>query len=185
MSYLVIGLILLLIIAPIFAVLPSARQKEQMNLRRQAMAKGFQVDFETIDDPDPDPEQYLSNTGKPLARVMRRAAYRYARRRPSDWRRLPQVDWSVVRRPHADGVALPAGWDWDEPIHPAMSNELEEFLRTNLVSLPNDVVRVEEKSYIISVFWNEEGGPEAVQAIIDFVLACAAATPYMAHSGDG
>lgn len=184
MSYLVIGLILLVIIAPIFAVLPSARQKEQMALRRQAMAKGFQIDFETIDDPDPDPAKYVSNTGKPLERVMQTAAYRYARRRPSDWRRLPQVDWSAVRRSNGGGVALPPGWDWGAPVHPAMSNELREFLRAHLVSLPNDVIRVEEKSYVISVFWNEKGGQQAVEAIVEFVLGCAAVTPYTAHSHD-
>ena len=59
MIYLIIGFALLLIIAPIFAILPSARQKEQMNMRRKAMAEGVSVELTSIQDPVPNQDKYI------------------------------------------------------------------------------------------------------------------------------
>ena len=98
MVYLLIGGILLLIVAPIIRILPSRRQKEQMALRRTASSNGLTVELTHIDDPDPDPEKYLSNTGRPLPRVMAVIAYRKPVKKPAEWRRIPAVDWCVVRR---------------------------------------------------------------------------------------
>ena len=66
MIYIIIGLVLLLIAAPIIAVLPSKRQKEQMKLRQQAMAQGISVELTSIDDPIPEQKKYITGTGKQL-----------------------------------------------------------------------------------------------------------------------
>ncbi|MEX0940919.1 MAG: hypothetical protein WD002_00065 [Pseudomonadales bacterium] len=178
MAYLAIAVILLVIIAPILAILPSKRQKEQMFLRKKAMADGFSVELTRIDDPDPDPEKYLSNTGKPLERVMSVAAYRFPRRKPPDWRRLPNINWALVRRRNAVGQGLPANWVWDEPPPGEMSRELRAYIAGSLQKLPDDVVRVDESKYVISVYWTERGGEVGVAAIITFVKACAEISPF-------
>jgi len=175
MSYILIAFLMLVIIAPIIAILPSAKQKAQMAKRQQAMAGGIQVELTKIDDPDPDPEKYLSNTGKPLERRMSVAAYRIPRKRPVDWRQAPSTDWAANRVRQGSeviGAAVPAvGWLWDGSPDASLANDLSEFIAANLVGLPNDVARVEEKKYVISVFWQET---DEVSQIIDFLESCAA-----------
>jgi hypothetical protein len=180
MAYLAIIVILLAIIAPIIAILPSRRQKEQMQLRKRAMADGFSIELTRIDDPDPDPQKYLSNTGKPLPRVMDVIAYRYKRPRPSDWRRLPDVNWCIVRK-KGQNSDLPGDWTWSPASVPGtgeMSNDFKVFFRQNIERLPADVIKIEEVKYIISVYWREHGGDESLDAIIAFVKACAEIEPY-------
>jgi hypothetical protein len=142
------------------------------------MSHGFSVELTRIEDPDPDPEKYVSNTGKPLERVMNVIAYRLARKRPSDWRKLPQVNWCVVRRRESRSPGLPAGWAWDGDVDKRMSAGLRDFLRDRLGQIPSDVVRVEEVGYLISAYWNERGGEQAVDAIVAFVSDCAGVTPW-------
>ena len=52
MVYVLIGVILLAIIVPIISVLPSARQKERMQMRMVARAAGVSVELTSIDDPN-------------------------------------------------------------------------------------------------------------------------------------
>jgi len=179
MVYVGIAFVLLLIIAPIIAILPSKRQKEQMAMRRMAMSAGLSVELTRIEDPDPDPEKYLSNTGKPLERVMQAVAYRCPRPRPSNWRRVPQVNWCIVRREAANAPGLPPDWAWEEPYDDRMSNELKEFFLQNLAGLPNDVVRVDEEKYVLSAYWNEHGDEQAVASIIEFLRGCSQVTPHV------
>ncbi|MCB1692900.1 MAG: hypothetical protein KDI19_09045 [Pseudomonadales bacterium] len=168
MVYLLIGGILLLIVAPIIRILPSRRQKEQMALRRTASSNGLTVELTHIDDPDPDPEKYLSNTGRPLPRVMAVIAYRKPVKKPAEWRRIPAVDWCVVRRQGGKATGLPEGWDWDVPLPAHANTKLASFVVGALTTLPDDAVKVEERSWIVSVYWNERGGVEGLNAIIDF-----------------
>lgn len=179
MVYVFIGIVILLIIAPIIAVLPSKRQKEQMRLRQRAMGAGVSIEFVRIDDPDPDPDKYTSNTGKPLERVMQVVAYRYLRPTPDDWRKVPRIDWRAVRRAGSASPDLPSGWTWENELPASMSNELKSFIANGLHKLPNDVVRVEEVRNVISVYWNEDGGEDEVEEIIQFLKECAGITPWV------
>jgi hypothetical protein len=180
MTYLLIAVIILVILAPIIAILPSKRQKEQMALRRTAMGEGFSIEFTSIDDPDPDPEKYLSNTGKPLERVMKVVAYRMPRPRPQDWRRRPAVDWYAVRRPQKITInsGMPDGWDWMESVPENMSDELTRQILNNISSLPDDVVRVDEEKYVMSFYWRERGDAGTLAEIVDFVRSCLAIDPF-------
>jgi len=148
-------------------------------MRRMAMSAGLSVELTRIEDPDPDPEKYLSNTGKPLERVMQAVAYRFPRPRPPNWRRVPQVNWCVVRREAANAPGLPPDWAWEEPYDDRMSNELKEFFLRNLAGLPNDVVRVDEEKYVLSAYWNEHGDEQAVASIVEFLKGCSRVTPYV------
>ncbi len=172
MVYLGIALLLLVIIAPIFSLLPSARQKEQMGLRRTAMADGFRVDLTQIDDPDADPTAYLSNTGKPLPRIIKVAAYRLPRRRPDNWRSLPRINWQIARRAGTSSVELPDGWVHLQPLHLATSAALKAFFQNAVAHLPDDVIMVEEDTFVVSVYWREKGGEDALSGVMAFVHEC-------------
>ncbi|MBD3648016.1 MAG: hypothetical protein HUJ31_11330 [Pseudomonadales bacterium] len=186
MVYLLIGAVILLIVGPIIAVLPSKRQREQMAMRKKAMAAGVSIEFTSIEDPDPDPEKYLSNTGKPLERIMRVVAYRVLRPKPSSWRQMPRIDWCAVRTGASGSGELPDGWQWANQLPAEMSNELRSFLVNGLQKMPNDVVRVDEVRFVISAYWNERGGDEDLSIIMDFLSECAGINPVkpMSESDD-
>ena len=178
MVYLIVIIAVLMVVGPVIAILPSKRQKEQMAMRRIAMARGLSVQLVNIEDPDPAPGEYLTNTGKPLEPVMKAMAYRIARRRPSDWRLVPQVDWCVIRKHDATPGPLPAGWAFAPEPGPEMSNDFKGFLASHLDNLPADVIKVEENNYQLSVYWNERGGMDAVNSVLAFVDACREFAPY-------
>jgi hypothetical protein len=171
MVYIIIGFVLVLIIAPIISIMPSAKQKAQMVKRQAAMARNIRVDLTRIDDPDPDPEKYLSNTGRPLERKCAVAAYRIPRQRSRDWRQAPSTDWAVDRVEGDSSLVSALGWRWNGPPGDKVARTLNEFIVTNLNGLPEDVVRVEERNFVVSVFWKEIG---EVQDTIDFLTGCIA-----------
>ena len=103
MVYVIIGVALLFIIVPIIAVLPSARQKEQMRMRAAARKAGIAVELTSIEDPEPAQDKYISPTGRALEPVLKTAAWRVQRDRGRGWRELPPVAWCGVRRA--------TGWD--------------------------------------------------------------------------
>lgn len=172
MAYVIIVFVVLLLVAPIIALRPSERSREQSRLRRAAMSEGLQTNLTTIADPDPDPEKYLSGTGKPLPREIKLIAYRLGRRRPNNWRKRPTISWVIVRRAGAEASDLPATWQWEASLPDSASDELRSFLTNRIGGLPDDVVRVEEEDYTISVYWREKGGTEALEAIVSFLKDC-------------
>ena len=97
MVYVLIGVILIVVIVPIISVLPSARQKEQMQMRMIARAAGVSVELTSIDDPNPKQGKYIAYTGKPIPPVLKVVAYRLQRKRARDWRHLPKVSWCMFR----------------------------------------------------------------------------------------
>ncbi|HAK52538.1 MAG TPA: hypothetical protein DCM54_11645 [Gammaproteobacteria bacterium] len=173
MVYIIIGTVLLLIIAPIVAVLPSARQKQQMAMRRQAMGLGVNVEITSITDPIPKQEKYLSSTGKQLEPNLSVTAYRVARKMPQSWRKIPLVNWTIERRVASEGDDLPGTWCWDPNKPNDMSKELTDFIVAEIVSMPDDVVRVDENNRIISGNWHERGDVDGVQQIATFLDGCA------------
>jgi hypothetical protein len=174
MAYVIIIVVLLVIIGPILALLPSKRQKQQIQMRKAAMDAGISVALTRIDDPDPDPEAYLSNTGKPLERVMAVVAYRRFRPRPDQWRQRPEIAWALNRHRGAGVDGLAPGWLWDSTAVVDLPRALHEYLVGMVDSLPDDVIRVEEQKFIISIYWRERATPEGLAKLIDFLKDCAA-----------
>ena len=164
MVYLIIGIILLIVAVPIFSVLPSARQKQQMLMRQTARTAGVAVDLTIIDDPNPDQDRYLSHTGRKIPAKLEVVAYRMQRQRGHDWQRLPDLSWGLERR-------LDVGWVWvtDGEL---LSKELRNFLDRAIDGLPADVERIEESGHKISVYWHEraEGDEDYV---LKFLRQCA------------
>ena len=165
MAYLIIGLVLLFIIAPIVSVLPSARQKEQMKMRTEARHAGVNVELTRIDDPNPRQDKYISNLGKAIEPIVKVAAWRKPRQRPRDWRELPDLRWSLSR-------IIDKGWQWDAGPPAGMHPALQAWLPEAVAELPEDVERVEETGFVISVYWHERK-LESAEDVIRFLQACA------------
>ncbi len=159
MIYLGIAFVVLLIVAPIIALLPSAQQREQMALRRRAMSAGVRTELTTIDDPNPEAERYITVTGKRLEQKLKCIAYRLPRERPWNWRDLQPMKWSMSRGPD--------GWQSDEALPESTSDELRAAVDEALETLPDDAIRVDEEHYVVSVYWCEKGGDGALDAIIE------------------
>lgn len=173
MTYLIIGFILLLVIAPLFAILPSARQKEQMKMRREAMDKGISVELTSIQDPVPRQDKYLSNTGKRLEPLLKVAAYRVVRKKPLEWRLSPVIGWGLERG-EEPCPGLPEPWRWSQPKPDVLSEEMKVFLARELSSLPDDVVKIDEVNYVLSAYWLEGSGEVGLASIVRFLNGCVA-----------
>ena len=175
MAYVIIVIVLLAIIAPVIAILPSAKQKAQMQMRKVARSNGVSVELTAIDDPNPHQQKYLSNTGKPIPPLLKVVAYKLQRRRLSDWRRLAQIDWSVQRLPRVDETAqdpFSSTWCWLSPCPAEMSIDLQDWIKNQTASLPEDVEKIEELGYQIAVYWHERtAGSE--ESVINFLKTCA------------
>jgi len=176
MTYLIIGIAIIFVIAPIFAILPSARQKDQMKLRQIAMGQGVRVELTSIQDPIPRQDKYLSNTGKPLSPLLSVAAYRKVRPKPEQWRLAPRLDWSVEKR-EIQSKNLPGNWHWTSGKPSTISDEFESFLRVQLDNLPDDVVKIEEINYFLSIYWHESSGEGGLSSIVRFLDACTKVAP--------
>ena len=98
MSYLIVILILFFVVAPIVAILPSKRQKQQMAFRQSARAAGVSVALVKIEDPDSDRDKYLSATGRPLPRDLACVAYRRPRKKVISQIPIPVPGWRRVER---------------------------------------------------------------------------------------
>lgn len=165
MIYVIIGVALLFIIVPIIGVLPSARQKEQMKMRKSARTAGVSVELTTISDPNPHQDKYVSPTGKAIAPLLKVVGYRLQRKRARDWRQLPQVDWCLQKMPDKN-------WRWQLGPSDSMNTELIDWLNNAIEALPEDVEQVEEVNYNITVYWHEKTkGSETT--LFDFLKHCA------------
>jgi|AntAceMinimDraft_12_1070368.scaffolds.fasta_scaffold34113_2 hypothetical protein len=174
MAYVIIIIVLLVIIGPILALLPSKRQKQQIQMRKAARDAGCSVALTRIDDPDPNPEAYLTNTGKPLERVMAVVAYRRLRPRPGQRHQRSEIAWALNRQRGAQVDGLAPGWQWHDTRVTDLPPTLRGYLVDAVSSLPDDVIRVEEQKFIISVYWRERADSQGLAKLIDFLRDCAA-----------
>ena len=172
--YIVIGVVLLLIIGPIIAVLPSQRQKEQMALRQQAMGLGINVELTSITDPVPKQDKYVSSLGKSLEPILKVIAYRKARKIVGAWRRASIIDWAVERRLESEDNDLQAGWCWVTERPADLPVAFVSHLGAVLPALPDDVERVDESGRVLSVYWHERDDAAALQRINQFFDDCSA-----------
>lgn len=173
MVWFIVIVAMLLIIAPAYALLPSARQKGQMLMRKEAMAEGIGVEITRIEDPDPDPEKYLTGTGKQLERQLSVVAYRLLRPQPETWRKRQKLNWVLIKS-GKDFSDLPNGWQWDEGDANILPPQLTAFIEYRIDSLPEDVIRIDEKNGVLSLYWHESDSEGSIGQIIDFLKDCTA-----------
>ena len=160
MIYALMILILLLVIAPVIAIMPTAKQKAQMKKRRLAMAAGIRVDLTLIDDPDPNPEKYLSSTGQPLERKLRITAYRLYRKHPLGGASMP-ISWQLDRLGNGS-----ADWAEVDTDRSRLPDQLLALIQSRLKLFPADVIRIAEKQGLVSVYWHERSD---VAPVLDFL----------------
>ena len=189
MVYLFIFFILLLILIPFFRMLPSKRQKEQMAMRRTAMAAGISVKLTSIDDPESPAQQSPPHRvqpsqpprGRSLRPKLKVVAWQYQCREPQDrtQRLLPKGAWCLQRvsslSEHQQDMTLTDEWIWLQSPDAASLQPLSTWLKTTLKSLPKDVQQIEVKHAVVAVYWHEQrAGTE--QEVIDFLKGCVAIT---------
>ena len=172
MEYLIIVGILLMVVAPVIAVLPNPSQRKKMVLRKAAMSLGINVEITSIDDPDPLQAKYLSSSGKRLPSNLKVVAYRVHCVRPTEWDDPRRRNWVIERRLDNEEGELPGAWCWGSEQPPELSAKLLSFIVLNLESLPQDVIRVDERSRIISIYWQELGDEQGLQTIHYFLENC-------------
>jgi len=169
MTYFIIAIVLLMIIAPIVAVLPSKGQKARMTLRQAAMRDGISVELTQIEDPIPKQDKYISPTGRPLEPLLKVAAYRLARQKPLEWRKTPRLDWCIRRCAEASTNSLPGTWDWRDQEPDGLNTAFLQFLAERVAQLPGDVVQIEEHNFMLTVFWREASGDEGLSSVVSFL----------------
>lgn len=141
MTTLIIICAVILILGSSLWILPSAHQREQMQLRREAMMKGLQVKLTKIKD--------LAYPGEELHCV----AYRLPRQgKPV----AKNQSWMLYR--HGDDreeLRIP-GWVYDNQSGFYRFDD-DQAVSKLLAQLPADVMAVEGSAGTTSVYWNERG----------------------------
>lgn len=164
MVYLFIGLVLLMLIAPIVSILPGKSQKQIMAIRRAAMARGISVELTTIDDPNPNQEKYRTSTGHTLPAKLQVAAYKGLSRMGSSSGTLQsfQVQRTLDRETSSSG-AFHAITD---TLLPAQSLE---FLAQHAVGLPATVQQIIWDGRRLNVYWVEQPDMMMGEKIFTFI----------------
>jgi hypothetical protein len=174
MNWLIIVAVFALVVAPLFAILPNARQRQLARMRVAARAAGINVSITTIEDPDPDPERYISASGHQLERRIPITGWQRPRSRPNDWRKREHPAWSFARVSGAAEEGLPAGWVELS----LMAGEDLAALRARVIEalpgLPDDVVQVGEHMFVVSVYWHERN-EESFDTVVRFLQDAAGA----------
>ena len=175
MHYVIIVVVISLIVVPLFSILPSARQRQQMKMRQTARAAGVSVDLVTIDDPNPDQDKYISHSGQRIPPRLQVMGYRIQRRPDPGWRVLHEIQWCLKRE-------LDGSWHWVLK-GPQLSPELINFIDASKGLLPEDMIKVEESSYGIIIYWHERtAGTE--DDVLNFLQKCAELPPWDLTLGD-
>ena len=92
MTYWIVALIVLFILAPMARLWPSARDRQAMEGRRVAMKRGVGVELTKILDPVPIQDKYKTPSGMPIEPKLSVVAFRARhgqlvdeKNRPRDW----------------------------------------------------------------------------------------------------
>ena len=164
MSYLIVILILFFVVAPIIAILPSKRQKQQMAFRQSARAAGVSVALVKIEDPDSDRDKYLSATGRPLPRDLACVAYRRPRKKVISQIPIPVPGWRVSRDKSLDNQLT-----WIETDTGDIDPIFLQFIESHLSDLPADVIRLDETAGLVSVYWHERSDEQGLAKLLGFL----------------
>ncbi|WP_339461896.1 hypothetical protein [Pseudomonas sp. EA_105y_Pfl2_R69] len=127
-------------LSPLAALLPSRRQRGQMDVRLQARRMGVAMQLMPQDwphwlaqlPPSPCPQYHSARRG-------RQDSWCYWQGEPGQW-------LNKWREPCEDGALL-----------------------AQLLELPADVFKVEASTKMVALCWGERGGEEALQRIADFL----------------
>jgi len=141
MTTLIIICAVILILGSSLWILPSPRQRAQMQLRREAMMKGLQVKLTKVKDLEyPGEEQHC-------------IAYRLARQsKPVS----KSETWMLYRHSEMNDELRIPGWLYDRHGGLYRFDDVRPISEL-LAQLPEDVIAVEGSAGTTSVYWNEKG----------------------------
>lgn len=131
-----------MVLGPIMMLQPSSRQKRIATLRQTAIEKGLRV-------------RMSSSEGMP------QAVYElpWAKKRPS------LKGWSLQRKKYVHELHLSEYWAWQGDGRPAPAQVAD--LRSIIDQLPNDVTYVSYNDGGVAYQWQESGGADALEALLD------------------
>lgn len=147
MSILVIVLAVCLVLGSMLWVLPSAKERQQMVLRRQAMRMGIQVQLSKLEDP--------SNPFEKIHCVAYRLPHRQVEKGAKSWLLYGKT---ITRNPEI------GGWGFGARA-PRPETRYLEGLKPLLARLPEDAIALELTPGAVSVYWREKGQSEDVETI--------------------
>lgn len=158
-----IGLIIIviitvaLILGPIRMMQPTPAQKMKEKMRLAARARGIHYSVRNI------PRQADEQENPASVPV-------YFFPPPN---LMVEKSWMLVRANYQHDINLLGWWTWQGDEH-ASAAELD-VLKTQLPSLPESVRALSAGREGICVYWNEQGGDEAFQQVLDLLEALKAA----------
>jgi hypothetical protein len=155
MTILIIILAVVLIMGSALWVLPSARQRQQMAMRRAAMAKGMQVKITRIKD--------LEYPGEEMPCI----AYRLPRQRVND---PSHHEWMLYRHSEADPELHIPGWLYDREKGRHRFSDGGAIAKI-LLRLPSDVKAVQATAGAVSIYWDERGDIQDLDTILQVLKA--------------
>ena len=143
MSPWIVLLLLAFVLSPLSWLIPSRRQRVQMDVRQQARRMGLGMQLARQQWP-----HWLEQAPSGTC-----AEYHRARRRDQ------RDTWCYWQ-------SAPGLWvnQWREPCDDAVLSE-------QLAHLPLDVYKVEATAQMVALYWGERAAEDAVQRIADFLLA--------------
>jgi len=159
MSWVLIGVVLLVAFGPVLWLVPSKKDRRLTALRARGRAEGLVVGLMRINNPEPAPEERVSAGGVVKTPVIECASYSLML--GQKLRHLP--GWRLVRvtEPEADDPF--PGWRYDQIPKGDGRRHLSQMLSIAdpmLKELPDDVPGFEISAAMLSVFWLEKPGSD-------------------------
>lgn len=160
MTWILIGLVLVVAFGPILWLVPSKRDKRLAAMRARARSEGLLVEMRRIPKPDPRPEDRVSSGGRVRNPVIECASYSQPLQRGLKF--LP--GWRLIRKPASEAADPFPDWQYDvrpEGEGRAYLPEMLEVAPDCLKRLPADVVAIEVAPRMVLAYWLERPGTNA------------------------
>ncbi|MGH1463137.1 MAG: hypothetical protein ACRBB6_14000 [Neptuniibacter sp.] len=156
MKWMIIIMIMMSLVGSMMWVMPTKRQKYQAALRMKAKTLGYQVQLERVTAP--------RAKGEMDAETRDMTAYRLIRHGLNKQEKNAFKSWKIFRVESISDTDLPPGWSWgsgERTLKPVQLEHLSEVL----AKLPNGVFSLESTPIHIGMYWDEEGGDNALQEL--------------------
>lgn len=144
-----IGLAMAAVLGPILIMQPSKRQRHLAQLRAGAAAQGVKVHMVKL---NKDTVAVYSKPWTLPEKVKKRI-----------------LSWRLDKMTYVHEIHIAQYWQFtgEQPLDPNLKAKLPALLAT----LPEGVLAVEVTRSVVSCYWNERGGEQALQSIVEWLDA--------------
>jgi hypothetical protein len=143
-----------LLVSPVLRLLPTAREKQQMKLRQQALALGMKIQLTII----PSPRGVIPKESKGVVYRLPRASDAQALFQKHTTYQIGRIDGS------------PQQWHWYNPVLEPAKDTAEKIIAA-ISKLPEDVCVIESNPLETAAYWTENGTIEDVRTIYEQLSA--------------